>query len=54
MPRTSVQKLESQIPSVAMAPPASPKSVPVRKPFLRPTRFIHIDAGNVESAAPTT
>ena len=37
-----------------MAPPASPKSVPVRKPFRRPTRFIQSEAGKVDSAAPTT
>ena len=54
MPPTSVQKLDVQIPNVAMAPPASPKSVPVRKPFLRPTFFIHSEAGKVERAAPTT
>jgi hypothetical protein len=39
---------------VAIAPPATPKAVPVRKPLRLPTFLIHIEAGKVESAAPTT
>jgi hypothetical protein len=37
---------------VASAAPAAPKAVPVMNPLRRPTRFIHIDAGNAAIATP--
>ncbi len=47
-------KLAEAMAKAAIDAPTSPIVMPVRNPLRRPTRFIHNDAGKVESAAPMT
>jgi hypothetical protein len=54
VPKQSSGKFARATAKVAIAAPMRASTPPVRKPLRRPTRRIHIDAGNAAMATPIT
>jgi hypothetical protein len=53
VPKASSGSEATKTPSADTSPPATPSTAPNTNPARRPTRAIHIDAGNIIAAVPT-